>query len=190
MSVTHANRGVLVEDLWDDCSVLTATAINPSGPDGAMTIITAAPPAYTGLMQADAIGESCTVCWQINHKYKMGTDVKPHIHIVRNDGADNTGDCSFEAKFRYLPLRGTASAWTDWVAGDTTLQPATGADETGLISWSLANATYSFGISGRIMAIIKRVGVGGGSETGSLAVDSTDLHIQQGQYGSQQEGSL
>lgn len=179
-----------LDGVWDDASTLTPAAINPIGPDGNMTVIDAAPPAYIGLLQADATGESCVVSWQLNHRYKLGTDIKPHIHIVRNDGAANTGTCSFEAKFRHLPLRGTASAWTNFEAGDQTLKPADGADKSGLIAWTLADATYHFSISDIVLAVIKRVNVGGGGETGSLAVASSDIHTQTGRFGSVGEGSL
>lgn len=186
VSVGNDGATVLtIAGLWDDICTLSPSAVNPTGPDGSMTVITD-PTGYIGALQADAVGESCTVVWQLDHRYKLGTDVKPHIHVVRNDGSDNTGDVEFEAKFRVVPLRGTAFAWTGNVAGSTALQPADGADKSGIISWTLSNATYGFGISDRIYAVIRR----SGTTTGSVAVDSCDVHGQLGQPGSSQEGSL
>jgi hypothetical protein len=184
------HRGVIEQGLWNDCSVISPNAVNPVGPDGNMTIITDAPPAYTGCLQADATGESCEVEWQISHAYLLGTDIVPHIHVVRNDSTNNTGTVGFQAKFRHLPMHGTSSTWTDWVDGDQTNAPADGADKTGMIEWAMASSVYTFGISDVILAIVKRVNVGAGGETGSIAVHSVDLHIQQGQFGSRSEEGL
>src|SRR5574343_642666 len=156
--------------VWEDCSVISPSAINPTGPDGSMTVITDAA-GYLGALLSDAVGESCTFQLQISHQHAPGTDIKPHIHIVRCDGADNTGNCEFEANFRVLPLKGAAFAWTGNVAGSTTLQPADGADQTGLISWTLANSTYNFGPSDNILCVVRR----SGTTTGALALTSADL---------------
>lgn len=137
-------------------------------------------------LQFSSVGQSSTGVFQLNHKYQIGTDIHPHIHVVRNDGTDNTGNVEFEAKFRVLPLRGTASAWTAFIAGDTTLQPTDGANQTGIISWSLPFSTYNFNISSQIIMVLRRSGV----TTGSIAVGSHDIHGQHAQNGSPYEGSL
>lgn len=170
---------------WDDLCVIPPTAINPNGPDSAMTIITDAA-GYIGFLQADAIGESATCSFQIPHRYLEGTNIHPHIHVVRNDATDNTGDVQFEAKFRVLPPKGTATSWTSYVAGSTTLQPDDGADKTGIISWVLSDATYNFGISDIIHMQIRRFGL----TTGSVAISSADIHGQIGQGGSRYEGTV
>lgn len=169
--------------LWDDGCVIPPSAINPVGPDAAMTVISDTG-GYFGSLQADAIGESCVVNFQIPHSYALGTDVKPHIHVVRNDGSDNTGNVEFEGKFRVIPLHGTAFAWTAYSDGSTTVQPADGADKSGLISWTLANSTYSFGVSDIIICAFRRKAL----TTGSIAIISADLHIQKGPFGTVAEG--
>lgn len=171
--------------LWDDLSVISPQGVNPTGPDSAATVILTEAD-YYGCLQFDAIGESAAVVFQLPHKYKLGTDIKPHIHIVRNDPSDNTGNVEFEAKFRVVPLRGTAFAWTAYSDGDISVQPADGAGKSGIISWTLANSTYNFGISDLIIMIIRRKGL----TTGSVALTSADVHGQQGQLGSVNEGSL
>lgn len=183
--MSPVQQGGMPRGLWDDICTLSPTAVNPTGPDGSMTVITD-PAGYIGALQADAIGESCVVVWQLDHRYQLGTDIHPHIHVVRNDGTDNAGDVEFEAKFRVVPLRGAAFAWTANIAGGTALQPADGADQSGIITWALSNATYNFGISDRIYAVIRRSGLA----TGSVAVDSLDVHGQLGQMGSTNEASL
>ena len=169
--------------LWDDGCVVPPSAIDPVGPDAPMTVITA-PADYLGCLQADAIGESCIVNFQVPHSYARGTDIKPHIHVVRNDNSDNTGNVEFEAKFRVIPLQGTAFAWTAHSDGSTAVQPADGADKSGLISWTLSNSTYSFGVSDIIICAFRRKALA----TGSVAVTSADLHIQKGPYGTVAEG--
>jgi hypothetical protein len=169
--------------VWDDCSVISPSAINPTGPDGAMTVITDIA-SYSGALLADAVGESCSFQLQISHQHAAGTDIEPHIHVVRCDATDNAGNCEFEANFRVLPLRGSAFAWTGWVAGTTTAQPADGANQTGLVSWSLSNATYSFGVSDNILCVVRRSGLA----TGALAILSADLHIQKGRFGTVNKG--
>jgi hypothetical protein len=169
--------------VWEDCSVISPSAINPTGPDGSMTVITD-PASYIGALLSDAVGESCQFQLQVSHQHAPGTDVKPHIHIVRCDASDNTGNCEFEAKFRVLPVKGAAFAWTSNVAGSTALQPADGADNTGLISWTLANSTYNFGPSDNILCVVRR----SGTTTGAIALTSADLHIQKGPFGTVNEG--
>lgn len=173
---------------WDDLCVVPANAINPAGPDGAMTLISATGDTdWPGCLLADAIGESCTVTGlQTNHRMLIGTDIHPHARIVRHDATDNAGDCEFEARLRHLPLRGPASGWTAWIAGDTSNQPADGFGETGLVSWTMLDADYHFGISDRIHMQIRRSGL----STGDLVVESCDIHGQVGQLGSRREGVL
>ncbi len=177
--------GSFATGMWDDLITIPPSGLNPSGPDGSATVITDAA-GYLGCLQFDAVGESATVVFQLPHRYMLGTDIKPHIHIARNDGSDNTGNVEYEANFRVMPLRGTAFAWTGLVAGNTDLQPADGADKTGLIQWTLADATYGFGISDCILMLIRR----SGTTTGSVALLSADVHGQVGQIGSRTEGAL
>ena len=169
--------------VWEDCSVISPSAINPTGPDGSMTVITNAA-GYLGCLLSDAVGESCTFQLQISHQHAPGTDVHPHIHIVRCDGSDNTGNCEFELNARVIPLKGAAFAWTGNVAGATTSQPADGANQSGLITWSLANSTYNFGPSDIILCVVRR----SGTTTGAIALTSADLHIQKGPFGTVNEG--
>lgn len=173
------------DGLWDDLCVISPQGVNPTGPDAAATVILVEA-GYYGCLQFDAIGESAAVVFQLPHSYKIGTDVHPHIHITRNDATDNVGNVEFEAKFRVVPLRGDAFAWTAYSDGVTTLQPADGADKSGIITWALANSTYNFGISDQIIMIIRRKGL----TTGSVALTSADVHGQKGQLGSRLEGSL
>lgn len=174
-----------VASLWDDLCVIPPAGINPTGPDGSMTVISDTA-GYLGCLQADAIGESCTVVFQLPHRYMENTDIKPHIHVIRNDATDNTGNVEFEAKFRVTPVIGAASAWTAYVAGDTTNQPADGANNAGMISWTLSDATYNFGISYIIIMVIRR----SGTTTGSIALTSADIHGQIGQMGSRTPGDI
>jgi hypothetical protein len=169
--------------VWDDCSVIPPGAINPSGPDGSMTVITD-PASYLGCLLADAVGESCQFQLQIGHMHAPGTDVHPHIHIVRVGATDNTGDCEFQLNARVIPLRGAAFAWTGNVAGGTAVQPADGANQSGLVTWSLADATYNFGPSDIILCVVRRSGLA----TGAIALTSADLHIQKGPFGTVNEG--
>lgn len=171
--------------LWDDISLVPATGVNPNGPDAPATVIID-PAGYFGALQFDAIGESAAVIFQLPHTYQLGTDIRPHIHIVRNDAADNTGDCEFTANFRVVPLIGTAFAWTGMVAGDVTLQPADGANNSGIIEWTLLDATYSFNISYLVLMTIRRSGLA----TKSLAMLSCDIHGRKAQFGSTTEGAI
>jgi hypothetical protein len=180
-----AHRGITEQGLWDDLCVIPPFAINPTGPAGSMTVITDAA-GYLGCLQADAVNEGMVVNFQVPHRYLLGTDLKPHIHVVRNDGADNIGNVEFDAVFRVIPLNGTAGAWTVAANGATTEQPVDGADKSGTISWTLANATYNFNISDVIVCYVRRSGI----TTGSVAITSADLHGQIGQIGSRLEGSL
>lgn len=180
-------HGGLPAGVWEDGCVIPPSAINPIGPSGSMSIITSTA-GYTGCLQADAVGESCVVNFQIPHSFMTNScEIHPHIHLVRNDGADNIGKVEFTARFRHCPLVGTAGAWTADVPGSTgDAHPADGVDKTGLVSWSLNTTDYSFGISDVLVCIIERSGL----ETGSVAITSADLHVQKAQYGSILEAAL
>jgi len=179
------NPGIVEDSLWDDLCVIPPAGVNPIGGLSPATVITDAA-GYLGCLQFDAIGETATVVFQLPHKYMIGTDIHPHIHVVRNDATDNTGNVEFEANFRVLPLRGDAFAWSGMSDGSVTLQPADGAGKTGIIGWSLSNATYNFGISDCIIMVITRKA----TTTGSIALSSADVHGQIGQLGSRTEGAL
>lgn len=180
-------HGGLPAGVWEDGCVIPPSAINPTGPTGAMTVITSTA-GYTGCLQADAVGESCVVNFQIPHSFMTNScEIHPHVHVVRNDGSDNVGKVEFTARFRHCPLHGTAGAWTADVAGSTDgAHPADGADQTGLVQWSLNTTDYNFGISDVLVCIIARSGL----ETGSVAITSADLHVQKAQYGSITEAAL
>ena len=180
-----ASTFALTTGVWDDLCVIPPAGINPVGPDGSMTVISDGAD-YLGCIQADASNESCVINFQIPHGYQAGTDVKPHIHVVRNDGADNIGNVEFEARFRHCPLHGTAGAWSGYGNGGITEQPADGAGKTGIIEWTLADATYHFGISDIIICHIRR----NGTTTGSVAITSADLHGTRVRLGSASEGAI
>ena len=179
------NSLVLSTGVWDDLCVIPPYAINPVGPDGSMTVITSGT-GYLGCIQADAINESCVVNFQIPHGYQRGTDVKPHLHVVRNDGADNTGNVEFEARFLVCPVIGAAGSWSAYSNGNTSQQPADGAGQAGIIQWTLANSTYAFNISNVIICHIRR----SGTTTGSVAITSADLHGKRVRFGSTFESEL
>lgn len=179
-------HGGLPAGVWEDGCVIPPAGINPVGPVGSMTVITSTDD-YTGCLQADAINESCVVNFQIPHAYMSDTDIHPHIHVVRNDATDNTGKVEFTARFRHCPLNGTAGAWSADIAGSTGgIHPADGAGQTGVVAWNLAATDYGFGISDVVVCIFIR----SGTETGSVAITSADLHVQKAQYGSINEASL
>ena len=94
---------------WDDLCIVLPFAINPTGPDGSMTIVTD-PAGYIGALASTAVGHSCVVSFQLPHTYQVGTDIHPHIHVVRNDATDNTGNVEFEAKFRVTGQEGSRTA--------------------------------------------------------------------------------
>jgi hypothetical protein len=167
--------------LWDD-QISVAGAINPIGPDGQMTVITDGAD-YIGCLLADAAGETAVIQFQLPHGYADNTDVKPHIHWLVT-GADVTGTTDFQAKFRHCPLSGTCSAWTAFASGTVIFEPADVDGATGLTAWTLADATYNFGISDVILMQFK---LNTTSVTSSV-VCSADIHIQKSANGSRQEG--
>lgn len=167
--------------VWEDCSVIPPTAINPTGPDGSMTVITDAA-GYLGCLLADANGETCLVPSQVSHGWKKGTDLEPHIHIVRDDPSNNTGPCNFTARWRHFPLQGTVSAWSAWEPCDTTNQPAAGRNETGLVGIVIPGTTPGLGVSSQFQVQFRRGSPGGGN-TGDIVVTSGDLHVKRNTHG-------
>jgi len=178
--VTQTPGGVYTP-AWDDL-VSPAGAINPLGADGQMTEITDAAD-YIGCLQADAVGETAVIQWQLSHSTRDNTDMHPHIHFLKNDVSDNTGTVLFEAKFRHCPLTGACGAWTAFSAGTPELVAGDTAGAQGLVEWILADSTYNFGISDVILMQVKRTG----GTSGSVAVCTADLHFQKDTLGSRTE---
>lgn len=172
--VVQVNPPVLTTPVWNDL-VATAGAINPLGADGQMTEITDAT-GYIGCLQADAAGETAVVQWQLSHGMKDNTDIRPHVHWMKNDGVDNTGTVTFEAKFRHCPLgaAGVCGAWTAFSAGTDVYTAGDVAGAHGMTLWVMADATYDFNISDVVMMQVKRTG----GTSGSVAVCSADIHYQ------------
>jgi hypothetical protein len=190
----HANGQVLTAPasigVWED-AVVSATAINPTGPADAMTPI-ASTTGYFGCFLATAAGSpSASVVFQFPHAHMVGTNGRPHLHLVKTDAADNAGTAPFQAKFRHCGLFGTCSAWTDWVTGDVvgdaagSTTPPDGLDKTFLVAWELANSTYQFTPSSLIVMQIQRAG----GTSGDVALCSADLHYRRGSNGTVREGS-
>jgi hypothetical protein len=171
----------LTTAVWEDL-VAPAGAINPIGADGQMTEITDAAD-LIGCLRADATGETAVIQFQLSHGMKLDTDIIPHLHYAKNDGADNTGTVTFQAKFKVCPLIGTCTAWTAFGNGTPGVIPADALGATGLDYWTLADSTYNFGISDVVIMQVKR----SAGTTGSVAVCSADIHYQVDTLGSRQE---
>lgn len=150
-----------------------------------MSVISA-PTGYFGCLSASAAGNpSASVVFQVPHAARA-SDVKPHLHVVKDDASDNTGTAPFQAKFRVCNLHGTCGAWSaDWVTGTVIADDAgssttpDGADTTFLVAWTLAYATYAFTPSSLIVMQLQR----NGGTSGTVAVCSVDLHYQRNALG-------
>lgn len=167
--------------MWDDL-VTVAGAINPLGADGQATVITD-PASYIGCLEFDAAGETAVAQFQLSHTTKDNTDIKPHVHWLVS-GGDVTGSAVFEAKFKVCPLHGTCTAWTAFSAGSVELEPADAEGGAGITLWTLADATYNFGISDLVLMQFKLTG----TTVTDAVVCSVDTHYQKGPFGSRFEG--
>ena len=169
---------------WDDL-VIPAASVNPTGIAGAMTMVTDTT-GYLGALTAVNTGTpTCVFIWQLPHSLKLGTDIKPHVHYVQDA---STGEISFQASFKHVPLSGTATAWTTMALGTKDLTPSA-AHQGGLTSWTLDDDTYHFGISDIVMMTLQRT-TAGNTSTGSAYVLSGDIHCQRVRLGSISEASL
>jgi hypothetical protein len=170
---------------WDDI-VIPAVSVNPIGAPSAMAPITDSA-GWLGCLLAPAAGTpTAAFSFQLPHAIKLGEDLKFHIHWVKDDAADVTGTVVWEAKFRHLPLQGTASSWTSFSAGTLIIDPSDTRNKSALTSWTLANATYSFGISDIIAVQLQR----NGGTSGDAVLLSADIHAKRVRLGSINETSL
>lgn len=171
--------------VWDDL-VIAANGINPNGPDGSMSIVTSAT-GHLGALLATASGTpSCVCIFQLSHQTKLGVDLHPHVHWVKDDATDNTGTVVWEAKFRHVPLNGAASAWSAYTTGILALDPGDVANVGALTYWTLADSTYHFGISDIIEMVVRR----NGGTSGDAVLLSADIHYQKVRLGSIAEAAL
>lgn len=166
--------------VWDDL-VSVAGAINPIGAAGQMTV-DSDETAFIGCLIADAANETAVVQFQLSHGTADDTSIKPHIHWLVT-GADVTGSAVFEANFRHCPLSGTCSAWSGWSDGTVAIEPADSEAATGLTAWTLADATYNFGISDIIVMQFRLKSL----TVTATRICSVDVHFQKSANGSRQE---
>jgi len=167
---------------WDDL-VTVAGAVNPLGADGQASVNNDAA-VFIGCLEFDAVGETAVAQFQLPHAMKANQDIKPHIHWAVS-GADVTGTSTFQAKFRHCPLSGTCSAWTEWANGTVEIEPLDVEASTGLTDWTMADATYNFGISDVILMQFKLTAT---TVTDSM-VCSVDIHLKRDALGSLLETS-
>jgi hypothetical protein len=151
------------------------------GADGQATVISDGA-SYLGCLEFDAGGETAVVQWQLSHGTKPDTDLRPHLHWLVS-GADVTGSAVFQAKLKHCPLWGTCTAWTEWANGTIELEPADVEGGTGLTAWTMADATYSFGISDLVLMQVKLASL---TVTDAI-VCSADVHFQRNAFGSVRE---
>lgn len=186
VAVAAFQAGVAMGGMWDDL-VAPAGALNPIGADGQMTVITD-PADYIGCLQADAVGETAVVQFQLPHKLiEEPDDIRPHVHFVRNDAVDNTGTVLFEAKFRKCDLSTrTCGAWSVFAAGSDIVDSGDGANKTGIVGWQLTSGVWgTWDISDVLLMQVKR----SGGTSGSVAVCSADTHFRSGPFGSRDPGT-
>lgn len=177
------------DECWDDL-VIPGVAVNPTGIPSAMTVITDTA-GWLGCLLASSAGNPTAVfAFQLSHQTDLTRDLRPHIHWVKCDGADNTGTVPWRAYFRHLPLNGTATAWSSAVDGTLSLDPGDTANKGALTSWTLDAATYAtggaWGISDSILMRVER----NGGTSGDAAVVSADIHYRKVRLGSPNEASL
>lgn len=167
---------------WDD-SLMPVTAINPTGPDGAMTVD------ITDILGALIAGQSstpsCFAIFQLPHTYKVGTAVVLHIHWLKNDATDNTGTVVWEAKWRTSPIGAVAdAAYTAYAAGTESVATGDVKLKHGITSWTIP--ATGLNISSIIPVVVRR----NGGTSGDAEIIGIDVHYQKGQQGSTNETSL
>lgn len=177
--------GLIEQGLWDDL-VMPAISVNPTGITSAATAITDAA-GWLGCWLFVNTGTPTVVFqFQLSHGTRLGVDLRPHIHWVKDSVTDVTGTVVWEANFRHCPLNGVASAWTGFSAGTLVLDPGDTRNKGALTAWALADATYHFGISDIIEMVIQR----NGGTSGDAVILSGDIHYQIDRVGSRNEASL
>jgi hypothetical protein len=170
-----------IEGLWDDC-IMPVTAINPTGPDGSMTVDTTT---FIGSLVASATGTpSCFAIFQLPHRYKPGTDLSLHIHWIKNDATDNAGTVPWEAKWALSPIGVAIGSYAGYAAGTHLVDPGDVRYVHGITDWDISGATL--GISSIICVVVRR----NGGTSGVAQILGMDIHYQQGQHGSYNEASL
>jgi hypothetical protein len=173
--------------VWDDV-VLPAVAVNPVGIASPMTVITdTSVTGWLGSLLAINTGTPTVVfSFQLPHTIQTGQDINFHIHWVKDDASDVTGTVVWEAKFRHLPLSGTATIWSNFSGGTLVIDPGDVRNKAGLTSWTLADSAYNFGISDIIQVTLQR----NGGTSGDAVLLSGDLHVKKARLGSTTETSI
>lgn len=179
MATTYHYNGV--NSLWEDV-VMPPTAVNPSGPDTAMTVDLAD---IFGALVASTVGTpTCVALFQIPHAYKPGTALSFHIHWVKNDGSDNAGTVPWLAKWRISPINAVMGAYTEFASGTEVVATGDVRYHHGITSWEIP--ATSIGISTIIAVMVRR----NGGTSGDAAIIGMDIHYRRGQQGSYAETSL
>lgn len=180
-NLMHSRMG----GLWDDV-VLPPTGINPQGPEGSMTVDDS--DIYGALVAVATGTPSCMALFQLPHMYMVGTEVRLHIHYVKDDGSDNAGTVVWEAKWRISPISAVMGSYTSYVEATILVDPGDTRKKHGIASWTIPydNGSLQLGISTVIPVVIRR----NGGTSGVAKIIGMDLHVLRDQLGSIAEASL
>ena len=176
--VSHAGAA----QVWDD-TLMPATAINPVGPDGSMTIDTTS--ILGALVAGPSSTPSCFAIFQLPHSYAVGTAVSLHVHYLKTDATDNAGTVVLEAKWITSPIGLVCTpTYSSYVAGTIAVDTGDTKLKHGIKTWTIP--ATDLGISSIIPVVIRR----NGGTSGDITIIGIDIHFRRGQAGSSQETSI
>jgi len=164
---------VLLDTVWDDLRVpMQNTKINPTKSEPAFESFIGG--TFTYAFAADnADDESLLFAAQLPHSYKIGTNLRPHIHW--SPSTTNTGNAVFELEYTSASIGGTLGATTSITATDA-------ADGTAfkhqLIGFDEIDGS-NLGLSSMIICRLTRLGTDSADTfTGKAFVLEFDFHFE------------
>ena len=164
---------VLLDTVWDDLRVpMQNTKINPTKSEPAFETFIGG--TYTYAFSAtNADDESLLFSAQLPHSYKIGTNLKPHIHW--SPSTTNTGNVVFELEYTAASIYGTIGATTSTT---TTIESGGVAFKHQLAMFDDIDGS-DLGLSSMIICRLTRLGTDAADTfTGKAFVLEFDFHFE------------
>lgn len=168
-------------ELWDDLR-FPASAINPVGP--------VSPPAVDsiigGLLFDPAATEVVSIIAQMPHAWKVGSELRPHVHWQKTTSA--VGNVYWQLEYRWASIgQAMDGAWTTIFVTTPSVSDQNTADVHAISRLPSIDATGR-GLSDMLVMRLSRVGGNGADTYGADArLLEFDIHYQIDGFGSLQE---
>lgn len=177
ITLEEATGNTLNIQAWEDLRA-PASGINPIGSPSPAT------PSNTDGSLTFSKGNVCVAWFQLPHSWKIGSNVKLHIHWSKS--TTNAGDVNWQMKYKWGNIGDVMPAFSLFSKGTEVIPNSNIVDKHSLLEWSALSGVGKT-LSSMICVFLERVNDGDDTFTGNANLYEIDLHYQIDSMGSRQE---